>query len=309
MSNPFALLDSDSEEEVPVQIKSTNNSSKSKNTKKVTNNRSSAAQKKKSSSNVSGTGFDDLNKKENSRRSRNSQVSRGAKARNNTDVKRGKREFDRRSGTGRGREIKKDGAGGHNWGNEKDAVAAATETPAAEDEENADKKEEAVEAEEEEVQLSLEEYKAQKNEKRHGEGFQKLQTRKLSTAESGYGKKVERAEEESFIHFGYQKKKIREKTQKKKKMVEVHFNVRDSSAPAPRERDNFRNGDRNRGERDNFRNGDRNRGGRGGRGRGRGRGGRGGSFGGRGGRGGSHGGREPNKKSVDTGDLEMFPSL
>jgi plasminogen activator inhibitor 1 RNA-binding protein len=40
-------------------------------------------------------------------------------------VREGKREYDRRSGTGRGREIKKDGGGARNWGNEKNVAKDA----------------------------------------------------------------------------------------------------------------------------------------------------------------------------------------
>ena len=44
--------------------------------------------------------------------------------RHNTGHRAPKREFDRHSGTGRGREIPKNGSGPRNWGNPKDAKAA-----------------------------------------------------------------------------------------------------------------------------------------------------------------------------------------
>jgi len=40
-------------------------------------------------------------------------------------VREGKRQYERRSGTGRGREIKKDGGGARNWGNEKNVAKEA----------------------------------------------------------------------------------------------------------------------------------------------------------------------------------------
>lgn len=62
-------------------------------------------------------------------------------------VREGKREYDRRSGTGRGREIKKDGGGARNWGNEK-TVAKESEGIIQEDEIHAEGEELAkVEAE------------------------------------------------------------------------------------------------------------------------------------------------------------------
>jgi plasminogen activator inhibitor 1 RNA-binding protein len=48
-------------------------------------------------------------------------------------VREGKRQFERRSGTGRGKEIKKDGGGARNWGNEKN-VAKDSEGVIQEDE-------------------------------------------------------------------------------------------------------------------------------------------------------------------------------
>jgi plasminogen activator inhibitor 1 RNA-binding protein len=78
---------------------------------------------------------------------RNTKHGRGGRA----PARDGKRAYDRRSGTGRGKEIKKGGGGAHNWGNDKDearrnqgtvdeekvddAAAATTTDPAASAEE------------------------------------------------------------------------------------------------------------------------------------------------------------------------------
>ncbi len=60
---------------------------------------------------------------------------RGAQA--NTGSRPPRREFDRQSGTGRGREVRKNGAGKFGWGNDKDPKAATGEVPAVKPEDGA----------------------------------------------------------------------------------------------------------------------------------------------------------------------------
>jgi plasminogen activator inhibitor 1 RNA-binding protein len=98
---------------------------------------------------------------------RNTKGGRGGRA----PARDGKRTFDRHSGTGRGKEIKKEGGGGHNWGSDKNDAKKA-EGPVTEGEEEAEEgkvavaeeeeEEEAPEPEPEDKTISYEEYMATK---------------------------------------------------------------------------------------------------------------------------------------------------
>eukprot|EP00804_Cyclotella_cryptica_P007548 CCRYP_010631-RA/>CCRYP_010631-RA protein AED:0.05 eAED:0.05 QI:4427/1/1/1/0.66/0.5/4/256/290 len=225
----------------------------------------------------------------------------------------GKRTFDRRSGTGRGREISKGGGGGHNWGSDKNDAKKA-EGPVTEGEEEAaavvvtaeengadatdnDKEEEDAAAAVEEVKepepedktLSYEEYLAIKS-RPDSAAFKPLEER---TVENEFaGKSVTRKETEDFLVMGggkQPKKKGQKKEEKKEKLI-LDFKVKSaiSEDRGPR-RDGRRDGEgRGGGGRDGRRDGRRDRG-------------RGGG-GGRSGRGG--GGR-----GLDASDPNAFPSL
>jgi len=122
----------------------------------------------------------------------------------------GKRTHDRRSGTGRGREVKKGGGGGRNWGSDQNdarkAEGPVTEgkedanTP--ESEEAAEKEEEAVEEKEpepEEVTMSYDEYMAQKA-KPDSEAFKALESREVDNEFAG--KAAAKKEEADFLVMG-----------------------------------------------------------------------------------------------------------
>ena len=208
----------------------------------------------------------------------------------------GKRTFDRKSGTGRGREISKGGGGGHNWGSDKNDAKKAEgpitegEEPAAVEEENGkeETEEEVVPEPEEDKTMSYDEYIASKA-RPDSAAFKPIAER---TVENEFaGKARSRKEEEDFLVMGggKQPKKKGQKKDEKEKLV-LDFKVKSAT------------GDDRGGRRDGRRDGERrgSGGGRDGRRDGR-RGGRGGG-GGRGGRGG--GGR-----GLDATDPNAFPSL
>lgn len=200
------------------------------------------------------------------------------------DAPRRGREFERRSGTGRGREEKKGGAGGHNWGRagEETTVPLPSVTP----EPNAEAVDEAPVVEED-PSLTLEEYEKLRAQKRSGEAFEEKQARKVEAPTEGIV--LKRDDDEDYIKLGSDDQDSKKKAvhkNKTKQVFEIDFKVRDTSADAAPPR----------------------RGGRpeGGRGReGAPRGGRGGAPRGapRGGRGSAPGSR------IDTADQSAFPKL
>ncbi|KAL7488647.1 hypothetical protein ACHAW6_014244 [Cyclotella cf. meneghiniana] len=218
----------------------------------------------------------------------------------------GKRTFDRRSGTGRGREISKGGGGGHNWGSDKDEAKKA-EGPVAEGQEeavvvaeengddNGEKEEkdavveEPKEPEPEDKTLSYEEYLATKS-RPDSAAFKPLEER---TVENEFaGKSVSRKETEDFLVMGggKQPKKKGQKKEEKEKLV-LDFKVKSAIGDerGPR-RDGRRDGEgRGGGGRDGRRDGRRDRG-RGGGGRG-------------------SGGRGGGGRGLDATDPNAFPSL
>jgi len=163
MSNFFAALDSDSDEDVR---KSSTSAGKKTVQSKKTKPRASRQAVETSRTTTSRGG-----RNENKKRS-----GRG-----------GKREYDRRSGTGRGREIKKGGAGGHNWGK------AGEETMHLEEDVEKDNEEVAAEAdaEPEVVEKTLEEYFAEKAALRQGDAFEQRDDIEVEEVKDGkqYSKK------------------------------------------------------------------------------------------------------------------------
>lgn len=210
----------------------------------------------------------------------------------------GKRTHDRRSGTGRGREVKKGGGGGRNWGSDQNdarkAEGPVTEgkedvnTP--ESEEAAEKEEEAVEEKEpepEEITMSYDEYMAQKA-KPDSEAFKALESREVDNEFAG--KAAAKKEEADFLVMGGGKG-LRKKGagKKEKEKLVLDFKVK-SAISDDRGGDKRRDGRRDGGRRDG---GNRNRDGRrsdrGSRGKGKGRGG--------------------SSRGVDTTSNDAFPSL
>jgi plasminogen activator inhibitor 1 RNA-binding protein len=250
---------------------------------------------------------------------RNTKFGRGGRG----PVRDGKREYDRRSGTGRGKETKKDGGGAHNWGSDKnearqaeggvkeDGQDATTEEVAKE--ERKERKEEYVpEPEPEPVEdktISYEEYLATKK----GAENPLLAPTKMREVSSEFaGLKPKVVEEEDFLVMGGAKqKRKKEKKEEEKPKIELAFRVESAASSDDR---GLGEG-HGRGRREGRGEG-RGRGGRGGRGGGRdgGRGDRGprgsGRGDGRGSRGAGRGGRGPRGSSgINPLDESAFPSL
>lgn len=227
----------------------------------------------------------------------------------------GKRTYDRRSGTGRGKEIKKGGGGARNWGNDKnearkaegtvieDAVdtkpeetTTTTTTPVVENptgDETAEAPETTTttttttdepEVEEEDKTMTYEDYLKSKQAP-DTEAFKPVAERQL--VNEFEGKAVQKAVEEDFLVMGGGKAIRKKGTKKgdKKSAVDVRFRV--SSGDEPRRNNDRRGNDR------------RGRGGGGGGGRGA----SGARTGGRGGKGGRQGG------AINVTDVNAFPSL
>ena len=214
----------------------------------------------------------------------------------------GKRAYDRRSGTGRGKETKKGGGGARNWGSDKnDARRAegavvegkeAVNTPEAEEaEDNAAenvKVVEVVEEEEPDNTMTFEEYmKAKENP--DNDAFKPLSEREAEDEFAGKAPRV--AKEEDFLVMGGGKQPRKKVSRgKEKQSIDVGFRVAKAGGGGDGDR-------RERPRRDD-------RGGRGGesdrrsRGHGRGL-----------GRDGSRGSRRGKSANVNTTDRNAFPSL
>lgn len=208
----------------------------------------------------------------------------------------GKRQYDRRSGTGRGKEIKKSGGGGRNWGSDKNAAKKAegpvvegsedVNTPEAEDKEVVEE-EEVEEKEPEPVDntMSYEEYLATKADP-DSELFKPVEVREVENEFSG--KAAAKKETEDFLVMGGGKQLKKKGTKKSaKETLVLDFKVKNAISE-----DRRREGKRDGGGRRDGGGGRREGGGR--RDGGRQRGARGG--GGRGGK-------------VDPNDASAFPSL
>jgi len=237
-----------------------------------------------------------------------------------------KREFDRRSGTGRTGEQRRGGRGPYGVGNVQDEAATAEKDPAAaeppaeepiEGEEAAapgwaaDATEEApeepaVEAEPVVPTLSFEEFMAKRNEARsNAEIFGEVAVRTVEAVTVGQVKAREEYDDLVFTTAANAKKgpKVTKKTEQrsttKAQIVDVGF----TAAPSPSIYDDERGGRGGRGRGDRGDRGDRPEG----RGRGEGRGGR---AEGRGGRGAGRGPRPSNSSGgIDITSADLFPSL
>ncbi|XP_060536878.1 SERPINE1 mRNA-binding protein 1-like isoform X2 [Cylas formicarius] len=181
------------------------------------------------------------------------------------DDRRGKREFDRQSGsdkTGVKPIEKRDGAGAHNWGSHKDIIEAETERPSDADQSwgetekietnEAEKKEEQTEVEatpveEEPKELTLDEWKAQRagrakpqyNIRKAGEGEDPSQWKKMFEL-----KKKEKEEESEDEEYDVSEYPQRVGRQKHVLDIDIQFN--DSRRPG---------GGRGRGQRSGVRGG------------------------------------------------------
>ncbi|KAK7256373.1 hypothetical protein RIF29_29815 [Crotalaria pallida] len=211
-----------------------------------------------------------------------------------------RRVFERRSGTGRGNEFKREGAGRGNWGTQSDEIAQVTdevvneteknledEKPAVEDDVAVGNKDSpAIESEEkepEDKEMTLEEYEKLLEEKRKALQALKTEERKVDIKEFESMKPLSSKKDnhDIFAKLGSDKDKRKdtfEKEEKSKKSVSINEFLK------PAEGENYYNP--------------------GGRGRGRGRGSRGGSGGG-----GYRGNVTSNAPAPSIEDPGHFPNL
>ena len=174
-----------------------------------------------------------------------------------------KREFDRRSGTGRGREVKKGGRGAHNWGDATETPAAETpveEKPAVEGEAAEKPAAEEPVVEEEDKEMSLEEYMKTMETRRTGDAFETRKEREVDESQFSDARALEKAVVEEEVEYEYPSRSRKQRSVAMKKLT-VNF-------ATPGQRQSFRE----RGDRDDRRRGGFQRGrgsprGRGGRGR------------------------------------------
>lgn len=252
--NFFAALD-DSGDEAPAPVK---NNSKKREPQKVTKKAATKGAVEQSKPDNRGRRPNNYD--------RNTKHGRGGR----NPPRDGKRAYDRRSGTGRGKEIKKGGGGARNWGSDK-AEAKKMEGKIDEEEVKEDQVVEPVEGQEpaaaeepasveeekpEDKTMTFSEYMASKGKKDDNSERQVDNEFKGVSA----SKKVE---EDFLVMGGGKQKRTKKKKDDQKQVVDVGFRTANPNAGGRGGR-----GDRDRGGRGG-------RGGRDGRGRGRGRGGRG----------------------------------
>ncbi|KAE8661844.1 phospholipase A(1) DAD1 [Hibiscus syriacus] len=154
-----------------------------------------------------------------------------------------RRMYDRRSGTGRGNDFKREGAGRGNWGSPTDEVAPETEENVPEDEKNvssekqpgeedaadAGKENAANEAEEKEPEtkeMTLEEYEKILEEKRKALLVLKTEERKVDVKEFESMQQLsnKKSNDDIFIKLGSEKdrRKDAEKEERAKKVVSIN---------------------------------------------------------------------------------------
>lgn len=302
--NPFAALESDDEDETFTKVQS---NKKADSKKPVQANNATVpvavtvnnSDKKSAVGGRGGGGRGD---------NRNKGRGAGRGGKETGERKNGKREFDRKSGTGRGTEVAKGGAGKGGWGtNEEEIVAQRRELEEGADAAAVDAKElkeKKVEVVEEPVEpeaptFSFDEFLARRDAERAGSSiFKKVEERVVSDDYSKF-KKSGGEELQNFVVLGAGKAKgPNDKSQRSSAATKV-TNLGFHSAPKEEYRED--------------------RGDRGGKGDRGGRGGdrpeRGADRGGKGGRGGRGGGDRDRRAApraggkVDISDTSAFPSL
>ncbi|CAL5429601.1 unnamed protein product [Camellia sinensis] len=193
-----------------------------------------------------------------------------------------RRVFERRSGTGRGNEFKRDGGGSRNWGTPTDEIAPESEEPSKENEKNVDaekqlgqedtadankenpvndpkEKEKEKEPEPEDKEMTLEEYEKVLEEKRKALLGLKSEERKVIVDKEFQSMQLlsnKKSDDEIFLKLGSDKDKRKdaaEKEEKAKKSVSINEFLK----PAERERNHGSGGrgrgrDRDRGPRGGF---------------------------------------------------------
>ncbi|KAK6142996.1 hypothetical protein DH2020_023344 [Rehmannia glutinosa] len=180
-----------------------------------------------------------------SRGGRRGGFSNGEMGEGDRERDRPRRPFERRSGTGQGNEIKREGAGRGNWGTQTDELAQVaegglsegdkafnTEKPSAEEDAAADGDKEAAkneveEKEPEDKEMTLEEYEKVLEEKRKALQALKTETRKVDAKEfeSMQPLSNKKTNEDIFIKLGSEKdkkKELAEKEERAKKSVSIN---------------------------------------------------------------------------------------
>uniref|UniRef100_A0A5B7BP35 Putative Hyaluronan/mRNA-binding protein n=1 Tax=Davidia involucrata TaxID=16924 RepID=A0A5B7BP35_DAVIN len=185
-----------------------------------------------------------------------------------------RRVFERRSGTGRGNEVKRDGAGHGNWGTPTDEIVPETEEPVNDNEKNVDaekqlgqedagdanKKENPVnepeEKEPEDKEMTLEEYEKVLEEKRKALLALKTKERKVNLdkeLESMQLLSSKKDEHDIFIKLGSDKDKRKEAAEKEDR-AKKSVSINEFLKPAEGER-YYNPGGRGRGRGRGFRGG------------------------------------------------------
>ncbi|KAJ0240594.1 RGG repeats nuclear RNA binding protein C [Hirschfeldia incana] len=196
------------------------------------------------------------------------------------DVERPKRVYDRRSGTGRSNDLKREGGGRRNWGTPEDDIPPPTEEPTTEvekaekeggeadtitDEKKEAPADEQEEKEPEDKEMTLEEYEKILEEKKKAlQQATKVEERKVDTKvfesmQQLSNKKTNN--EEIFIKLGSEKDKRKDAAEKEEK-AKKSLSINEFLKPADGGRYNPRGGYRGRGGRNGGR-GQRDGGGRG----------------------------------------------
>ncbi|KAJ0899670.1 putative hyaluronan/mRNA-binding protein [Helianthus annuus] len=168
------------------------------------------------------------------------------------DGERPRRVFERRSGTGRGNEFKREGAGRGNWGTATDKVAFESEEPVVEGEKNVESEkpddgvdtnkenvaDEVEEKEPEEKEMTLEEYEKVLEEKRKALQPLKAEERKVALDKDLAKMQLlsnKKSEDEIFVKLGYEKDKRKEAADKEEK-AKKSLSINEFLKPAEGER-------------------------------------------------------------------------
>ncbi|CAH1453836.1 unnamed protein product [Lactuca virosa] len=175
-----------------------------------------------------------------------------------TEGERPRRVFERRSGTGRGNEFKREGAGRGNWGTATDEVAPETEEPVTETEKivDSEKQENGADANQEntvdvveekkpeEKEMTLEEYEKVLEEKRKALTSLKTEERKVGLDKDLAKMQLlsnKKNEEDIFVKLGSEKDKRKEAADKEEK-AKKSVSIEEFLKPAEGERVNGRGG-------------------------------------------------------------------
>ncbi|XP_009607512.1 RGG repeats nuclear RNA binding protein A isoform X1 [Nicotiana tomentosiformis] len=195
---------------------------------------------------------------------------RGGFSNGDTADERPRRAFERRSGTGRGNEFKREGAGRGNWGTPADEFAPEKEEPLNEGEKIVDTEKPAVQAdaedaskdspaaepqekEPEEKEMTLEEYEKLLEDKRKALLALKPEERKVNLdkeLESMQLLSNKKSDDEVFIKLGSEKDKRKEAVEKAKKTKSINEFLKPADGGSY-----YRRGGRGRGGRDHGRDG------------------------------------------------------